>query len=188
MKPTEAFLAVWHWYRLVSLLLLGKAVSTSKGTGLAPFTGGQLNDWASPAPAEVSLSRAFPHVSGWTKTFSTPFGFYVHVHCARPSSEPSSSFLSNQQQYNDAFYERVPFRGVKLDWARLHHFISLLVIINGLEMILQASMQTKVCFKGCYTWNTSLAAARLKANSLLVGRGIFHYSLAMPSLWHRWGF
>jgi len=44
---------------LVSLLPLGKAPSTSKGTGLAPFAGGQLNDRASPAPADVSLDIPF---------------------------------------------------------------------------------------------------------------------------------
>lgn len=140
--------------------------STSNGTVPAPFTGAQLSDGASPARAELNFSWAFPPVSGQIKTFSTSLGIYADLHCACPSPEPGSSFLSHQHQYNDAFHGRVPFGAVKLSWARLHHFSSLLVIINGLEMILQARRQTKGCFKGCYTWNTLLAGARLKANTL----------------------
>lgn len=52
--------------------------------------------------------RSAPPVSGWITTFSTCFGFNVHAHCARPSSEPSSSSLSNQRVHNAAFSEREP--------------------------------------------------------------------------------
>lgn len=87
------------------------------GWAACPAHCDQPSDGASPAAAKLSLSWAFPPCSGWITTFSTSFGFHVHVHHAHPSSEPSSSSLSNQQLCDAACNEREPLEVQRLSQA-----------------------------------------------------------------------
>lgn len=109
--------SVWTHAIFWNLQRTSSCLGKPWGPAACPVHCDQPNDRASPAPAKVSFSWAFPPVSGWITTFSTSFGFNVHVHCARPSSEPSSSSLSNQQLRNAAFNEREPLEVQRLSEA-----------------------------------------------------------------------